>query len=60
MNKYPLKDEPGKSMVVFEKAGQYYGHIIKEKTEKAPAKFVFETQRYGSLELLKADYPSAE
>jgi hypothetical protein len=47
-------------MVVFEKAGQVYGHIIKEKTEKAPAKFVFETSKYRSLELLKADYPPAE
>lgn len=58
--RYPLKDEPGKTMVVFEKHGKFYGHIIKDRTDKAPAKFVFETAKYDSIDLLKAEYPEKE
>lgn len=56
---YPLRDEPDKTMFVFEKLGKVYGHIIKNKTASKPAKFVFETSKYDSIELLKADYPEA-
>ncbi|TNJ68211.1 hypothetical protein FE784_00675 [Paenibacillus hemerocallicola] len=60
IEKYPLADEPGKTMVVFSGvAGKVYGHIIKDRTDKAPAKFLFETSKYDSFELLKADYPEA-
>ncbi|MBB6670264.1 hypothetical protein [Cohnella nanjingensis] len=58
--RYPLRDEPGKTMFVFEKLGKIYGHVIKDRTDKSPAKFVFETTKYDTLELLKADYPEAE
>jgi hypothetical protein len=58
LEKYPLRDEPGKSMAVFEKFGKFYGHIIKDKTDKAPAKLVFETPKYETIEQLKADYPA--
>lgn len=58
--KYSLHNEPGKTMFVFEKFGKVYGHIIKDRTEKAPAKFIFETSKYDTLEQLKADYPSDE
>jgi len=57
--KYPLKDEPGKTMFVFEKDGRIYGHIVKDKTDKAPAKFIFETERYDSIDALKSEYPDA-
>lgn len=57
--KYPLRDEPGKSMYIFEKINRVYGHVIKDKTEKSPAKFVFETQKYDTVEQLKEDYPEA-
>lgn len=57
ISKYPLEKEPDKTMFVFEKSGKVYGHIIKNKTDKAPAKFVFETEKYDSIELLKNDYP---
>lgn len=56
-NKYPLREEPGKTMFVFERAGKVYGHIIKDKTDKAPAKFLFETEKYDSVDALKAAYP---
>jgi len=59
MNTYALQDEPDKIMFVFEKLGKVYGHIIKNKTNKAPAKFIFETSKYDSIELLKTDYPEA-
>jgi hypothetical protein len=36
--KYVLRDEPGKTMFVFEENGKYYGHIVKERTDKSPAK----------------------
>jgi hypothetical protein len=59
MNKYILLNESDKTMFVFEKLGKVYGHIIKNKTNKAPAKFIFETGRYDSIELLKAEFPEA-
>jgi hypothetical protein len=60
VEKYPLLEEPGKSMFVFAAGGKFYGHIIKDRTDKGPAKFLFETARYGSVEELKAEYPPAE
>jgi hypothetical protein len=57
VKKYALKNENDKTMFVFEKFGQIYGHIIKNKTDKAPAKFIFETSKYNSVEELLADYP---
>ncbi|MCS7460449.1 hypothetical protein N0M98_09875 [Paenibacillus doosanensis] len=57
IEKYTLLKEPDKTMFVFFKNDKYYGHIIKNKTDKAPAKFIFETDKYDSLEQLKADYP---
>lgn len=60
IEKYPLANEPGKTMFVFSGiADKVYGHIIKDRTDKAPAKFLFETSKYDSIELLKADYPEA-
>jgi len=56
---YPL-NEPGKTMFVFEKAGKFYGHIIKDRTDKALAKLLFETKKFDSLELLKAEFPEKE
>jgi len=53
-------NEPGKTMFVFEKAGKFYGHIIKDRTDKAPAKLLFETPKFESLELLKAEFPEKE
>lgn len=58
VEKYGLLEEPDKTMFVFAKEGKFYGHIIKNKTDKAPAKFVFETTNYNTLEELKAEYPS--
>lgn len=58
--RYPLKDETGKTMFVFEKNGKVYGHIIKNRTDKSPAKFLFETEKYDSIEELKATYPEAD
>lgn len=55
--KYPLLNELDKTMFVFHKFGKVYGHIIKNRTDKSPAKFVFETSKYDSLEQLKSDYP---
>jgi hypothetical protein len=57
LDKYPLREELGKTMFVFEKSEMYYGHIIKDRTDKAPALFVFETAKYESIVQLKADYP---
>ncbi|MEF3305093.1 hypothetical protein [Paenibacillus sp. GYB003] len=59
VEKYPLLEEPGKTMFVFAANGKYYGHIIKDRTDKGPAKFLFETPRYESVEALKSDYPPA-
>jgi hypothetical protein len=55
--KYPLRDEPGKTMFVFQKNGKVFGHIIQNRTDKAPAKFIFETEKYDSVDELKAQYP---
>lgn len=60
IEKYRLRDEPDKTMFVFAKLGKFYGHIVKDKTVKAPAKFVFETQKYESVAELKAEYPAEE
>ncbi|MFC4103626.1 hypothetical protein [Paenibacillus xanthanilyticus] len=57
VEKYPLLNERDKTMFVFAKNGQFYGHIVKNRTAKAPAKFVFETEKYGSTAELKAAYP---
>lgn len=57
--KYPLSDDPSKTMFVFEKNNKVYGHIIKNRTDKAPAKFIFETEKYDSIEELKAAFPEA-
>ncbi len=57
--KYPLKDEPVKTMFLFEKNGKVYGHVIKDRTDKAPAKMIFETTKYNSIDELKADYPES-
>ncbi|MCM3274190.1 hypothetical protein [Paenibacillus elgii] len=60
VEKYPLLKEKDKTMFVFEKNGKVYGHIIKNKTEKDPAKFIFETEKYDSIEKLKEEYPPQE
>ncbi|MEK8130052.1 hypothetical protein WMW72_19280 [Paenibacillus filicis] len=57
IEKYALLDEPDKTMFVFEKNGKIYGHIVKNKTEKAAAKFIFETGKYDNVEMLKEEYP---
>lgn len=58
--KYALREEPDKTMFVFEKNGKVYGHIIKNRTDKAPAKFIFETEKYDTVDELKEQYPEAE
>jgi len=58
--KYRLKDEPGKTMFVFEKNGKYYGHIVKDRTAKAPARLLFETPKFDSIEDLKQEFPEHE
>jgi len=60
VNKYPLKDEPGRTMFVFERGGKIVGNIVKDRTAKEPAKLVFETARYNRIEELQADYPAAD
>lgn len=60
IEKYSLRDEPGKTMFVFPAlAGKVYGHIVKNRTDKEPAKLVFETAKYENAEALKQDYPEA-
>lgn len=58
IEKYTLQKEPDKTMFVFEKNGKFYGHIVKNKTEKSVAKLLFETEKYESLEKLKNEYPA--
>jgi hypothetical protein len=58
--KYALLDEPGKTMFEFEKNGKYFGHIVKDRTDKSPAKIAFETPKYDSIEQLKAEFPPAD
>ncbi|MDF2650001.1 MAG: hypothetical protein K0Q73_5806 [Paenibacillus sp.] len=60
IEKYTLANEPDKTMFVFASGNKVYGHIVKNRTDKAPAKFIFETQRYESTDALKADYLEAE
>lgn len=64
IEKYPLADEKGnangRTMFVFEKAGRYYGHIVRDRTSKEPAKLMFETGRYDSIDALKAEFPPFE
>lgn len=59
-NKYPLKDESGKTMFVFEKHGKVYGHIVRNRTDKEPAKLLFETEKFDSVEALQTEYPPEE
>ncbi len=58
--RYSLRDEPGKSMYVLEKNGKVFGHIVKNKDAKGPTKFLFETPKFDSVELLKAEFPEAD
>lgn len=58
IEKYSLRDEPGKTMIVFENNGKFYGHIVKDKTEKAPAKLLFETPIFDSVEKMKKEFPA--
>ncbi|NOU70921.1 hypothetical protein GC098_05665 [Paenibacillus sp. LMG 31458] len=58
IKKYPLLKEPDKTMFIFEKNGKFYGHIVKNKTEKSVAKITFETGKYDSVEQLKSEYPA--
>ncbi|WP_010495058.1 hypothetical protein [Paenibacillus elgii] len=60
IEKYTIASEPDKTMFVFAKNGQFYGHIVKNATTKAPAKLVFETEKYTTVDALKAAYPPAE
>jgi hypothetical protein len=57
LERYPLLEDQGKTMIVFTRNGKFYGHIVKDKTEKSPAKFMFETQTFETIEQLKAEYP---
>lgn len=47
-----------KTMFIFQKNGKFYGHIVKNKTEKSVAKLLHETAKYETVELLKNDYPA--
>ncbi len=60
IEKYTLLNEPDKTMFIFEKNGKFYGHIVKNKTDKSVAKIVFETAKYTSVELIKNEYPAQE
>lgn len=60
IEKYTIASEPDKTMFVFAKNGQFYGHIVKNATTKTPAKLVFETEKYASVDALKAAYPPAQ
>jgi hypothetical protein len=57
IEKYGLRNEPDKTMFVFAKHDKFYGHIVKNKTAKAAAKFIFETASFDTIEALKAEYP---
>ncbi|NHN31297.1 hypothetical protein G9U52_15775 [Paenibacillus sp. S3N08] len=59
IDRYPLLNEANRTMCVFEKDGKFYGHILKDATEKVPAKIVFETVKFDSLEAFKLEYPPA-
>jgi hypothetical protein len=60
IEKYPLLKEPDKTMFIFEKNRKFYGHIVKNKTEKSVAKIMFETGKYDKVEQLKSEYPALE
>lgn len=60
IEKYTLADKPDRTMFVFAKNGKYYGHIVKDRTDKAPARILFETDKYGTVDALKVDYPEAD
>ena len=60
IEKYSIASEPDKTMFVFAKNGQFYGHIVRNATAKAPAKLVFETEKYATIDALKAAYPPAK
>lgn len=60
IEKYLLRDKPGKTMFVFEKQGRYYGHIVQDRTDKVPAKLIFETPKFESIDKLKEEYPEME
>ncbi|NHN35455.1 hypothetical protein G9U52_37810 [Paenibacillus sp. S3N08] len=49
--------EKNRTMVAFEKDGKYYGHILKDATDKKPAMIVFETAKFNSLDALKVEFP---
>ncbi len=60
VEKYPLLNEPNRTIVVFNRGNFLYGHILKNSTEKAPVKLMFETGKYASIEALKEEFPPAE
>ena len=59
LDRYPLLNEPGKTMVIFERDGKFVGQVLKNRTEKAPAKLLTETKRYDTIDELIAEYPKA-
>lgn len=59
LEKYKLANEEGRTMFVFAGNNKVYGHIIKDRTAKEPAKLVFETGKYDTVEALKAEYTAA-
>ncbi|WP_240416761.1 hypothetical protein [Paenibacillus periandrae] len=60
IERYSLLNESNRTLVIFEKNGRYYGHILKDRTAKSPAIIVFETEKYDSLDAIKAAYPARE
>ncbi|OPH61772.1 hypothetical protein BC351_00590 [Paenibacillus ferrarius] len=60
IEKYTLQKEPDKTMFVFQKNGKFYGHVVKNKTDKSVAKIVFETSKYETVEQIKEEYPAAD
>lgn len=60
IEKYILKQEPDKTMFIFEKNGKFYGHVVKNKTETTVAKLIFETAKYESVDQIKSEYPPLE
>lgn len=57
IEKYKLENERDKTMFVFDRNGKYFGHVVKDRTDKTPAKLIFETGTYVSVDALKQDYP---
>lgn len=60
IEKYKLKDEADKTMFVFKKNNKVFGHIVKDRTIKDPAKIMYETEKYSTIEELKKNYPELE